>query len=234
MMTKYAMLALFSTSFIALNNCGNQSNSSEDQAYNTEQNGSASDLVILPSPPAGYPVYKDTVLPTEAVETTCVDGVDNDGDGLADCADSDCAIHPECAEFGPPLEELDNSRSLTIYPNGILVPEDVVFLKERGADDDDQHRSRRTNFFSASITDCWIRPLEQDPYEFIALGDPLVAGPAGPIGPQYGKVPHVVGPRRGLIDECEEGTDIFEFHMDDDNGDGAGAGGDYSDDEGGT
>lgn len=233
-MTKYAMLALFSTSFIALNNCGNQSNSSEDQAYKTEENGSASDLAILASPPAGYPVYKGVVLPIDNVETMCVDGTDDDGDGLVDCADNDCHIHPECSQFGPPLEELENSRSLTVYPNGILVPEDVVFEKTRGADDDDQHRWNRSNFFPASITDCWIRPLEQDPYDFIQLGHPLVAGPAGPIGPQFGAVPGIVGPRRGLINECEEGTDIFEYHMDDDNGDGAGAGGDFSDDEGGT
>lgn len=233
-MTKYAMLVLFSASFIALNNCGNQSNSSEDQAYKAEQNGSASDLAIIASPPAGYPAYTGAVLPAESVETSCGDGVDNEGDGLTDCEDNDCAIHPECSQFGPPLEELDNGRALTVYPNGILVPEDVVFLKERGADDDDQHRWNRTNFFPSAFKDCWIRPLEQDPYDFIPLGDPLVAGPAGPIGPQYGAVPAIVGPRRGFINECEEGTGLFEAHMDDDNGDGAGAGGDFSDDEGGT
>lgn len=234
-MTKYAMLALFSASFIALNNCGNHSNS-EDTAYKAEQNGAASDLAILASPPAGYPVTLDAVLPILSVETTCGDGTDNDGDGLVDCADNDCHVHPECSEFGPPLEELDNSRSLTIYPNGIIVPEDVVFLKGRAYDQDDEHSSwQRNAMFATSIKDCWIDPLMQDPYNFVALGEPLAAGPQGPIGPQLNpKVPFVVGPRRGLIDECEEGTDLFEFHFDDDNGDGAGAGGDYSDDEGGV
>ena len=32
-----------------------------------------------------------------STETSCTDGVDNDGDGAADCADSDCASDPACA-----------------------------------------------------------------------------------------------------------------------------------------
>jgi hypothetical protein len=232
-MSKYAMLALFSASFIALNNCGNQSNSTEDASYKPVENGSASDLAILGAP--GYPVFTGGYLPILSVETACGNGVDDDGDGLTDCGDNDCHIHPECSEFGPPLEEIDNSRALTIYPNGILVPEDVAFLKTRAYDQDDQHGWNRTAFFATSIKDCWIDPLMQDPYNFVALGEPLVAGPQGPIGPQLlPPVAPVIGPRRGLINECEEGTDLFEFHFDDDNGDGAGAGGDFSDDEGGT
>lgn len=31
-------------------------------------------------------------------ETRCGDGVDNDGDGLIDCEDGDCATTPECPE----------------------------------------------------------------------------------------------------------------------------------------
>jgi len=33
---------------------------------------------------------------TVAPETPCDDGIDNDGDGLADCADPDCALDPHC------------------------------------------------------------------------------------------------------------------------------------------
>jgi hypothetical protein len=35
-----------------------------------------------------------------------------------------------------------------------------------------------------------------------------------------------IGPRAGLINECEFGTDLLFHHMDDDNNAGAGAGGD--------
>lgn len=35
-------------------------------------------------------------------ETICDDGIDNDGDGLTDCADSDCADHPACQPDGEP------------------------------------------------------------------------------------------------------------------------------------
>ncbi|MGD9212436.1 MAG: fibronectin type III domain-containing protein [Desulfobacteraceae bacterium] len=34
---------------------------------------------------------------TDAVEQQCSDGQDNDGDGLADCADSDCAANTSCS-----------------------------------------------------------------------------------------------------------------------------------------
>ena len=33
---------------------------------------------------------------TPTTETSCTDGVDNDGDGQIDCADSDCATNPAC------------------------------------------------------------------------------------------------------------------------------------------
>ncbi|GEM_PF-2404388 len=237
LINKYAMLALLSTSFIALNNCGNQSDSTKDQAYSAEQNGPASDFALLGHPPAGYPVVAGTVLPINGVETNCNDGVDNEGDGLTDCMDSDCAIHPECSEFGPPLEEVVNSRALTIYPNGVLVPEDLAILNARAADADDPHGWQRDGFFATSIKDCWVAPIYQDPYYNVQLGAPLVAGPYGAIGPQlpgFPADPRVVGPRAGLIDECEAGTDIFTYHMDDDNGFGAGASGDYGDEEGGN
>jgi glucose/arabinose dehydrogenase len=39
------------------------------------------------------------------VETACADGVDEDGDGLTDCADPDCAAAPVCAT---PPEQCDN------------------------------------------------------------------------------------------------------------------------------
>ncbi len=38
---------------------------------------------------------------TPTTETSCTDGVDNDGDNAIDCADSDCATHPSCA---PPAD----------------------------------------------------------------------------------------------------------------------------------
>jgi hypothetical protein len=37
-----------------------------------------------------------TCLPLGAEETNCSDGIDNDGDGKTDCADSDCAGTPAC------------------------------------------------------------------------------------------------------------------------------------------
>jgi hypothetical protein len=241
--TKYAMLVSFMTSFIALNNCGNQSSSSNQEKVSEEQNGPAADFAIIGGPPIGYPGFYGPfgypglplALPFFPIEVNCDDGTDDDGDGLTDCQDNDCHVHPECSEWGPPLEELINERSLTVYPNGIIIPEDIALLKARGADDDDAHGWQRDNFFAAHQKDCWIDPRYQDPYFFIPLGEALVAGPDGPIGPSLYPPEAVVyfGPRAGLINECEFGTDLMFHHMDDDNGAGAGAAGDTEDDEGG-
>lgn len=233
MITKYALLALLTTSVIALNNCGHRSDSTEN-ALTEVKNGDASDNIILPGPPIGYPA-PFVEYPVVPIEVQCGNGVDDDGDGLPDCADADCHVHPECSEWGPPLEELENGRSIVVHPNGLITNEDVVFLKARGNDDDDAHGWQRDNFFATSQKDCWVDPRYQDPYFNIPLGEALVAGPAGPVGPAL--FPNFAvaywGPRAGLIDECEFGTELLFHHMDDDNGAGAGAAGDTDDDEGG-
>lgn len=239
LVTKYAMLALLTTSFIALNNCGKHSESVSEPEYSVKENGPASDYAaLLGAPLAGYPPFvlnPIEELPLFPVEVDCNNGVDDDGDGLEDCYDNDCHVHPECSEWGPPLEEIENSRAVTVYPNGLIVPEDVAFLKARGADDDDAHGWLRSQFFATGQKDCWIVPREMDPYWNIPLGEALVAGPYGPIGPQLFPATAVAyfGPRSGLINECEDGADLMFHHVDDDNGPGAGAGGDFDDDEGG-
>lgn len=237
--TKYAMLALLSASFIALNNCGSTDvESTTERSVVQDQSVSASDYAIL-GLPWGYPNLLGFGLgfgPLVPVEINCNDGTDDDGDGWPDCMDPDCHVHPECSAWGPPLEEVVNGRALTVYPNGIVVPEEVALLNARGADDDDAHGWQRDNFFATKQKDCWIDPKYQDPYYSIPLGEPLIVGPFGPIGPQLAPNPAAFnwfGPRAGLIEECEFGTDLMTHHMDDDNGAGAGAAGDTDDDDGG-
>ena len=235
-LTDLAMLMLFAGSFIGINNCGSRTSSTDDATFEVQENGT-SDLAIAPGPLSAYGrngVYAG--YPTLYIETTCGNGHDDDGDGLTDCEDTDCHIHPECAEFGPPLEEIINSRAITVYPNGLVVPEDLAILKARGNDDDDFNGWERDNFFAYNQRDCWVSPREQDPYFNIPLGEALVAGPDGPVGPLLDPASTVAffGPRAGLINECEYGTDLMFHHMDDDNGAGAGAAGDTGDDDGGT
>lgn len=40
--------------------------------------------------------------PKPSVESNCTDGVDEDGDGVTDCADADCQTNPACAPPPPP------------------------------------------------------------------------------------------------------------------------------------
>ena len=49
-----------------------------------------------------------TATPTPPHEDTggaqgCIDGIDNDGDGLTDCADPDCANTPPCGTAAPAM-----------------------------------------------------------------------------------------------------------------------------------
>ena len=215
MIRKYAMLALLSTSFIALNNCGSKTDSTGETTFSPKENGSAADLAILGQPPFGYPVAPGIIAPIFNIETACYDGWDNEGDGLVDCMDPDCAIHPECSEFGPPLPDIRNSRSITVYPNGILVPEDVAFLNTRSARADNPYGI--SHFFPYDGRDCWISPRQQDPYYNIPLGEPLIAGPDGPIGPLLNPAAPLAyfGPRAGLINQCAN-TDDLLFRSDDD------------------
>jgi hypothetical protein len=209
--SKLAKLALLGTSFIMLNNCGSKQESTGETAssFNPEQNGSASDLAILGQPPFGYQVAPGIIAPIDNIETACLDGWDNDGDGLVDCQDNDCHIFPECSEYGPPLPDIRNSRSITIYPNGMLVPEDVAFLNTRTTRYDNPYGNRP--YFEEGLRDCYIIPEIQDPYYNIPLGEPSLAGPDGPIGPQLNPIAPVVlfGPRAGLINQCGWGDDLM-------------------------
>ena len=63
--------------------------------------------------PTGYahPLHADARLTTDVAAAQdpntesgreCMDGLDNDGDGTMDCADSDCAAMRQCANGGAP------------------------------------------------------------------------------------------------------------------------------------
>lgn len=215
---KYALLAMFSASFIAVNNCGSQADSTEKLSTDASDNGPASDFAVDRGPSNTYPLPLAGSYPRVDLEYACEDGVDNNGDGLTDCEDPACWIHPECAEWGPPLEEVRNSRATTIYPNGLLVNEDLLILNERGVDDDDSTYEPRTNLFPSRLHDCWVAPRFQDPYYNIPLGEALAAGPEGPIGPTASPVALAYfGPRAGLIEECELSAGLMTWNWDDDN-----------------
>lgn len=223
--SKSATLASFLASLVAINNCSKQSEPSFSEVTTQAVDETAADYAILGGAPLIYPNLVSAV-PSITIEVNCNDGVDNDGNGFTDCYDTNCHVHPECAEFGPPLEEVINDRALTVYPNGLVVPEDIAILKERAVDDDDTYGYIRTKFFQNKPHDCWIDPLLMDPYYFVPMGEALVAGPDGPIGPQLfpNQATAYFGPRAGLINECEWGSELWEWKYDDDNDYAAGAG----------
>jgi hypothetical protein len=54
----------------------------------------------------------------------CSDGIDNDGDGLRDCADSGCATAPECG--GDDDDAVDDDDDAT----GLFCPAGVTYVEE--------------------------------------------------------------------------------------------------------
>ncbi|HYQ70317.1 MAG TPA: hypothetical protein VET88_00160, partial [Gammaproteobacteria bacterium] len=50
------------------------------------------------SPKNGSCVDAPVCVVTETPETSCADGVDNDCNGLTDCADSSCSADPACQQ----------------------------------------------------------------------------------------------------------------------------------------
>ncbi len=84
--------------------------------------------------PTATPTFTPTVTPTVTPTATglpphedtggasaCSDGIDNDGDGLTDCADPDCANTPPCAPAAPALSpRLVVVLALTLSVVGML------------------------------------------------------------------------------------------------------------------
>lgn len=223
---KYIKLLLFGGSLLMVSNC---SKDSASDTFNVQEDQAADYYAKEPVPIFRTPVVNPALVAEQFTEYNCNDGYDNNGNGLVDCMDPACSIHPECSEWGAPLEEVINSRGTTVYPNGLLTVEDIAIRNARPFDDDDNHDWLANGFFALRQKDCWVAPVYQDPYYNIPLGEPLVVGPFGPIGPQLDPAAaafRVFGPRAGLINECEDAADIMWHHVDDDNGPGAGAGGD--------
>jgi Zn-dependent metalloprotease len=66
--------------------------------FNPAQSGTYYVLIQAFSPYAGVTLTVSAAdAGTPTTETACADGLDNDGDGATDCADSDCAAAPVCA-----------------------------------------------------------------------------------------------------------------------------------------
>lgn len=215
-LTEIALLLLAGASFIGLANCGESINLTDKEF----QLSDSSDLSIAPGPLSAYSQLTayGSFIPYLYIETNCDNGHDDNGNGLVDCEDPDCHIHPECSEFGPPLGELYNTRAITIYPNGVLVPEDLVIAVGRGNDDDDLYNWQRNKFFQTTTYDCVVDPYVQDPYYNIPLGEGLVDGPYGPVGPLLdpAAVTGFFGPRAGGITECGPSYSVFGRFYDDD------------------
>lgn len=78
----------------------------------------------------GQPLLGTATMTCADVAEDCRDLIDNDQDGLVDCADLACAQHPECIEDQEPLEEvvIDCGEQLTPAPPLLQAFDDQVVL----------------------------------------------------------------------------------------------------------
>src|SRR5213593_332606 len=80
---------------VSITGCGGSDTPDQPDAMPTSD--VAPNIDVMPPPP-------DAML----VESACQDLIDNDQDGLTDCADSDCATDPECIPETNCSDGIDN------------------------------------------------------------------------------------------------------------------------------
>ncbi|MEZ4398611.1 MAG: M4 family metallopeptidase [Kofleriaceae bacterium] len=78
------------------------SGNTEKCEFNPAQSGTYYVMIVAYAPYSGVTLTVSAAGASPGPETVCDDGVDNDGDGAIDCADSDCAGAPACQ--GPTTE----------------------------------------------------------------------------------------------------------------------------------
>jgi hypothetical protein len=102
-------------------------------------NGTCGVDCLPPTPtstPTDTPTVTPTITPTSTVHpphedtggaSGCGDGIDNDGDGLTDCADPDCANTPPCGPAAPAL----SPRMLMVLIMTLSVVAVLGLLRQR-------------------------------------------------------------------------------------------------------
>jgi PKD repeat protein len=174
----------------------------------------------------GYPVgaegttiatFNDPLVAENAVPGACADGVDNDCDGLIDCADPDCSGEPEC-QFEICDNGLDdNSNGLTDCedPQCHYTPECESMLIPgscNGIDDEDVYGVYGVDEFACNC----VNTTGCDDIDFGDFGGPYVCqiglGPLTPTGRPF------CAPDCRLFDwcslegfQCDIGTGECEF-----------------------
>lgn len=121
--------------------------------------------------------------PTGGTESgdECRDGTDNDRDGVADCADSDCVAAPLCVgvDGGPRADvPLMGCASESIVGENLTAPVDIVWVIDNSGSMDEETALVQMNMnrFADAITMSGV-----DDYRVVVLTSPALVLPA-PLG----------------------------------------------------
>lgn len=106
------------------------------EAFSYAPSGWAAFAAAAPYTPTETPTASPTVTPTATPtatptpphedttgsDTGCTDGIDNDGDGLTDCADPDCGNTPACGPVAPTVSHSGLGLAvLSLFFVGVLA-----------------------------------------------------------------------------------------------------------------
>jgi hypothetical protein len=80
----------------------------------------------------------------------CADGIDNDGDGVSDCAESSCVIEAACARDGGPRTDAGfaGCDAITFDAETALAPLDIIWIIDNSGSMDGEARIIQDNLNS--------------------------------------------------------------------------------------
>jgi len=119
---------------------------------------------------------------------TCDDGIDNDRDGLADCADPGCGARPPCggspSDAGPPPPGTDGGScaSVSVEATPVTAPVDIVWIVDSSSSMRDEALRVQDNLnrFSSDITASGVdhRVVVITDPDYVTVPPPLGSDPA--------------------------------------------------------
>ncbi|MGL1935775.1 MAG: hypothetical protein OCD01_12175 [Fibrobacterales bacterium] len=127
--------------------------------------GAISDIRIYDAALSQQKVFSNIYIVSENSADACIDGFDNDGDGLYDCLDTDCATQSRCTEcVSPPSTDSNHPLSYCNINKETtpLLCSDNYDNDENGLYDCDDPQCKNTFVCQATHTDLSTCELLQD------------------------------------------------------------------------
>jgi hypothetical protein len=113
------------------------------------------------------------VVPTDETGATCGDGLDNDGDGVTDCAEPSCAPSCGLVDAGPVDSNFAGCESAAFEAETGIAPVDIVWIIDNSGSMDEESTLIQANIngFVAALSTSGITD-----YHVVVITDPSAHG----------------------------------------------------------